>query len=168
MADIPILVIDVADEQWNTLPDLASLCTCTTVAVLERILPHIAPARCEIGITFTDDAAIQALNRDYRHKDKPTNILSFQLITDFTNLPPEAPILLGDLVLAFETITTEARAQNLALADHCTHLLVHGMLHLLGHDHLDDAAGDAMEDIEVEILAGLGVANPYIVPVPTL
>jgi probable rRNA maturation factor len=162
MADRPVLIIDVADERWNSLSGLEDLCLAATSAVLTRALPQIDSARFEIGLTFINDPAVQALNREYRGKDKPTNILSFQLITDFDALPDAAPILLGDLVLAYETITAEASHQELSFAHHCTHLIVHGMLHLLGYDHIDDAEGDAMERLEVEILAGLGIGNPYI------
>ncbi len=162
MADRPVLLIDIADERWKALPDLEELCFTAINLVLVRIVPEIDATRIEIGLTFTSDSSIQVLNRDYREKDKPTNILSFQLITDFTTIPAAAPILLGDLVLAYETITTEAAGQQLSLAHHCTHLIVHGMLHLLNYDHLDDAEADAMEQIEVEILAGLGIGNPYI------
>jgi probable rRNA maturation factor len=169
MDNKPVLLIEIADERWqDALPDFATLCDQAAIAVLDRALLAIPPDRVEIGITFTDDAAIRILNRDYRQKDQPTNVLSFPLVSDFSRLPPGVPILLGDLVLAFETVSNEAAREKLPLSAHCSHLIVHGMLHLLGHDHIDDHEGDEMERLEVEILASLGVANPYIIPASTL
>lgn len=123
----------------------------------------------EISVRLTDDAEIRRLNRDYRDKDKATNILSFPMLeTDQVDdmlqeeaLRGQGDLLLGDLALAHETIVREAVEKTISLADHVTHLLVHGTLHLLGHDHQDDAAADAMEALETRILAGLGIGDPY-------
>ncbi len=129
-------------------------------ALATRVLP--AGLEGELGVTLSDDATVQALNRDHRNKDRPTNVLSFPL-TDGT-LTPEAagaPLLLGDVILAFETVAAEAAAQGKSLADHTAHLVVHGVLHLLGHDHEDDDQAVAMERLEVAVLAGLTIADPY-------
>jgi probable rRNA maturation factor len=119
----------------------------------------------EVGVRLTDDAEVQALNRDYRGKDKPTNVLSFPQFEpdDFAMLAntDDGEILLGDIVLALETCTREAADRGIAVADHAAHLIVHGTLHLLGYDHLDDASGDAMEAMETKALAKLGIADPY-------
>jgi probable rRNA maturation factor len=116
--------------------------------------------RLELTIALADDGRVRALNRDYRGRDKPTNVLSF---------PGEAaepgrrrrPRHLGDVVLALGQVGREARQQKKRLADHVSHLVVHGVLHLLGHDHEREAEADAMEALEVTILAGLGIADPY-------
>ena len=141
--------IDVArlDEGW---PELGAL-----------VSRAVEAARAESGVTrggelsvvLADDARVHALNRDYRGKDTPTNVLSFPMA--------EATGLLGDVVLARETLEREALAQGKTFADHTAHMLVHGVLHLLGYDHLDDAEAEDMERREVRALARLGIDNPY-------
>jgi probable rRNA maturation factor len=111
-----------------------------------------------VGIVLTDDAEQQWLNRTWRGKDRPTNVLAFPVRGD---APAGAPVLLGDVVLAFETVAREAAEQQKPLADHLRHLVVHGLLHLLGFDHATDAEAAIMETREVEILQGLGVPDPY-------
>ncbi len=123
-------------------------------------------ANAEISIRLTDDTEVHALNRDYRGKDKPTNVLSFpqyapeEIAGLATSTDPE--ILLGDIVLARETCTHEATEKGIPLTDHAAHLLIHGTLHLLGHDHMEDVAAEAMEALEVKALASMGIANPYL------
>jgi probable rRNA maturation factor len=114
-----------------------------------------------IGIRLTDDDEQRRLNRTYRGKDAPTNVLAFPLADLASPLPPGSPMLLGDVVLAFETVQCEAEAQGKPLADHVRHLVVHGVLHLLGFDHENEAAAAAMEAHEIEILGVLGVPDPY-------
>lgn len=118
----------------------------------------------EVAVRLSDDAEIRALNRDWRGKDRPTNILSFPML-DGAGLAglgqPGTDVLLGDLALAFETVATEAAARGIRVEAHVTHLLVHGTLHLIGQDHADDASADAMEALETRVLATLGIANPY-------
>ena len=111
------------------------------------------PRQGELSVVLSDDAHVRVLNRDYRGKDAPTNVLSFPM--------PEHTGLLGDVVLARETLAREARAQAKRFEDHLTHLLVHGVLHLLGFDHDNDADANAMEAREVAVLARLGIDNPY-------
>jgi probable rRNA maturation factor len=114
-----------------------------------------------IGVRLTDDDEQRRLNRAYRGKDAPTNVLAFPLADLADPLPPGSPLLLGDVVLAFETVRREAEAQGKPLADHLRHLVVHGVLHLLGFDHDSELDAAAMEAREVEILAALGVPDPY-------
>ena len=110
-----------------------------------------------VGVILTDDAEQRRLNRDYRGKDAPTNVLSFPI----GDAAPGGPVMLGDVVLAFETVAREAAEQRKSLADHLRHLVVHGVLHLLGFDHETGAEAEVMETREREILAGLGVPDPY-------
>ena len=112
----------------------------------------------ELSIVFTDDAHIRALNGTWRQKDKATNVLSF----------PGTPLgtsrfgpVLGDIVIAEETVRAEAADEGIAFEDHLTHLLVHGLLHLFGHDHMEDEEADRMEALETAILGRLGIADPY-------
>ncbi len=119
----------------------------------------------EIAIRLTDDDEVHNLNRDFRGKDKPTNVLSFpqvqpDLLESLSN-SDDGEILLGDIVLARETCAREAEEKGVSLEDHATHLIVHGTLHLVGYDHMDDASAAAMEALEVKALASLGIANPY-------
>jgi probable rRNA maturation factor len=124
------------------------------------------PELHEIGLLACDDARIAALNAEFRGKPTPTNVLSWpafagQAPEEPPGLPGEGPLFLGDLALAYDTCLREAEAAGVPLADHVAHLVVHGVLHLLGHDHGDDAEAEAMEDLESKVLARLGVANPY-------
>lgn len=115
----------------------------------------------ELSVVFADDATVQQLNRDYRGKDAPTNVLSFALTEADEPDVPDAPVVLGDVILACETVLAEAVRDGKAPADHARHLVVHGILHLLGHDHMTDAEAEAMERIETAVLAGFGIADPY-------
>lgn len=122
----------------------------------------IEPGRpAELSIVFADDSTVQRLNRDYRGKDAPTNVLSFALTEAEEPDFPGAPLVLGDVVLALETVLAEAERDRKAPADHARHLVVHGILHLLGHDHMTDDEAEAMERIETAILARFGIADPY-------
>jgi probable rRNA maturation factor len=115
-------------------------------------------AQGEIAVVLADDATVRRLNRTYRGKDKPTNVLSFPLAGGPAGAAA-GPI--GDIVLALETVLAEARAQAKRPADHAAHLVVHGVLHLLGFDHRRDVPARRMEALETRILAGLGIADPY-------
>jgi probable rRNA maturation factor len=120
-----------------------------------------APGGAVVDVTLADDAAQRELNRIWRGKDAPTNVLAFPVADPATPILAGAPMLLGDVVLAYETVRREAAAQGKPLADHLRHLVVHGVLHLLGHDHARPADAAAMEAREIAILAELGVPNPY-------
>jgi probable rRNA maturation factor len=118
-------------------------------------------------VLLCDDARMRALNARYRQQDRATNVLSFPtLVLDQTRLPAVPPALLGDIVLAAGTVAAEAARDRRRPADHLRHLVVHGCLHLLGHDHQDDAEAARMERLEAEVLGALGVADPYALAVP--
>lgn len=118
-----------------------------------------APDEAELSLLFTDDAHIRALNRDWRGKDKPTNVLSFPAFAIAPGDP--VPPMLGDIALAFETVRSEADLEDKPFDHHLTHLVVHGVLHLLGHDHEEDGEAEAMEALERAILARLAIPDPY-------
>lgn len=113
----------------------------------------------ELTIRLVDIIESQQLNRDYRHQDAPTNVLSFP-----SDLPPELNIpLLGDLVICVAVVNREAAEQNKPPSDHWAHMVIHGCLHLLGYDHIEENEAQAMETLERELLAELGIADPYFV-----
>lgn len=155
------LCIDVVTESpgWAvSLPEAGSLAQRAAQAVWQRLGSDATEA--EVSIVLGDDTLVRDLNDRYRNQDRPTNVLSFPADDDGGALPG-APRLLGDVVLALETIAREAREQDKAPADHFQHLCVHGVLHLLGYDHETDSDAAAMETLEIAILASLDVANPY-------
>jgi probable rRNA maturation factor len=130
----------------------------------------IAEARyqAEVSVRLTSDEEVRTLNREYRQKDKPTNVLSFpmvqaDLLEGLAN-SDDGEVLLGDIVLAHGVTAREAEEKGVALHEHATHLIVHGTLHLLGYDHeLGEAEADAMEEMERAALATLGISDPYAV-----
>lgn len=119
----------------------------------------------ELTIVLADDGTVRRLNREYRGIDKPTNVLSFEG-SGGAYARADLPAILGDVVLARQTVTAEAAAQGKNVADHTVHLVVHGVLHLLGHDHRVASDASLMESIEIRALARLGVDNPYAAPRP--
>jgi probable rRNA maturation factor len=114
----------------------------------------------EISVRIVDAAEIHALNRDYRGKDKPTNVLSFP-VGDVAGLPADMPVPWGDVVICASVVREEAAAQGKAITDHWAHMLVHGTLHLLGYDHETETEAAEMEALETRILSEHGVADPY-------
>lgn len=129
--------------------------------VVEAAIGHTdaAPSPVEVSILLTDDTRMRALNRDFRGQDRPTNVLSFAGETDTPD--NGAALLIGDVAVALETTEREARAQGKSLADHLCHLVVHGILHLLGYDHERDTDAQVMEAAERDILARLTIDDPY-------
>ena len=155
-----VILVEGDDESWDAIltPDGdAEIRSCVEAAAHHA---GLSPAtETELGVRLSSDAEVKILNGQWRGKDKATNILSFPVVP---LVPGEAPgPLMGDLVLARETLEREAADEGKAVLDHLRHLLVHGTLHLLGHDHEDDASAETMEALEILALADLGVADPY-------
>ena len=155
MIDIDILVETDGWPEEAALSDLASI---AIAAVWDELASGNQPDS-ELSLVFTDDAAIKELNNDWRDKDKPTNVLSFPA---FPIKPGQAPgPMLGDIVIARETVVREAEDEEKSFDHHLTHLIVHGVLHLLGYDHETDDEAEAMEQLERKILARLAIPDPY-------
>lgn len=155
----PLVTVDVLrqDARW---PD-DSRAQALMRRAGEEAFRAAAPAgrAGEIAIVLTNDAQVRELNRRWRGKDAATNVLSFPLRTPVH--PAGACPSGGDIVLAYETVAREAEASGIALLDHAAHLIVHGTLHLLGHDHERDEEAEIMEALEGRVLEGMGIRNPY-------
>ena len=144
-----MIEVEIDSDDWTAaLPEAA--------AVVERAArAALGTVEGDVVVLLADDAAVQDLNQRFRDKDRPTNVLSFPAAESaFPHL--------GDVVLGYAYCAAEAEAQGKTLSDHLSHLVVHGVLHLLGRDHEDDAEAEEMEAEEREILAELGVADPYV------
>ena len=124
----------------------------------------VSPLQCQgqawvCGVRISDNAEVQTLNRSFRGKDAPTNVLSFPADTDMQ--APNEPFYLGDIIFALETVQKEAHAQQKSFENHLKHLTIHGLLHLYGFDHIEDDDAALMETLEIKILAALNIGNPY-------
>ena len=147
--------IEIETDDWiAALPEAEAVATRAAAAALGAVSGDLV-------VLLTDDRAVRDLNARFRDQDRPTNVLSFPAAD--MPIPGQAPHL-GDIVLAFGVCRDEAAAQGKTLASHLTHLVVHGVLHVLGRDHEDEAEAEAMEAEERVLLASLGVADPYILP----
>jgi probable rRNA maturation factor len=153
----------------NALPDAEGVAVRAAEAAYAAAGPAAAAlaarAPVEIAIVLADDSEVRGLNARWRGIDKPTNVLSFPALDPDTLAaqPSGMPVLLGDVVLAFETCAREAAEQGKGLAEHLAHLVVHGTLHLVGYDHETDEDAEVMEPLETRVLASLGIADPYAV-----
>jgi probable rRNA maturation factor len=149
----PSVDIQIASPLWDAQP----LAEQTVRDAIAAAAAALAPDDGEVSIVLTDDAAIRALNRDWRGIDKPTNVLSF---------PAPAPAggvkMYGDIVLAYETIAQECHDEDRVFLHHLSHLTVHGFLHLIGYDHQTDSDADAMEALESKIMIALTLPDPYL------
>lgn len=160
MSDTIAVDVTVSREAGDWPEDSEWLAERAALAALGAVWdPADGPA--ELSVVLADDALVQTLNRDYRGKDKPTNVLSFALTEADGPEVEDAPTLLGDVVLAWETLVRESAEQDKPLSNHLCHLVVHGVLHLLGYDHEVDAEAEEMEQLEVEVLGTLDVPDPY-------
>ncbi|MDG2535606.1 rRNA maturation RNase YbeY [Sphingomonas sp. HITSZ_GF] len=166
MLDVAALVESPWPENdWEALANRAAEIALKQTPFLEW-LDHAATI--EVAVRFTSDDEVHVLNRQYRDKDKPTNVLSFPMIQPdlmeaVTENSDDGEVLLGDIVLAHGVCAAEAVERQVSVEDHATHLIVHGLLHLLGYDHIDDAEAEAMEEMERSALASLGLHDPYLI-----
>lgn len=165
-----MLVVETTNAApgWGDAVDWEALAARACAAALAET-PHAGLDRAgyavEVAVRLTDDAEVHGLNRQYRGKDAATNVLSFPMVQpdllEALSAGDDGETLLGDIVLAWETVAAEAQAKALSPETHAAHLIVHGMLHLLGYDHGDDVQGTHMEALETAALARLGIADPY-------
>lgn len=152
------------EAPWPGMADWEALAERAAEA-LGTVAPELGNPRLAASVLFTGDREVQSLNREWRGKDRPTNVLSFPMMEreELIGLAPAGPpVLIGDIALARETCAREAAEKGVPLPDHAAHLLIHGMLHLAGHDHETSAeAALIMESLEIKALAQLGIADPY-------
>ncbi|MDO7835430.1 rRNA maturation RNase YbeY [Sphingobium sp. HBC34] len=150
------------DTDWDILAQRA---VSTAIAHSPYAAFATDQALYEVAVKLTSDAEVHSLNRAYRDKDRPTNVLSFPMVQDdllqATGNTDDGEVLLGDIVLAEGVCTAEAREKGISVADHATHLIVHGTFHLLGYDHMDDNEAEAMEAMEIAALLSMGLSDPY-------
>ncbi len=158
-----IMDVNIGAKVWcETLVRPTDTVVQAAVAAFE-ISPILIERDMEVSVRLSTDEEVRALNRIYRNKDQPTNVLAFPAFDseDLKRLPAQAAVCLGDIIIAFETATSEAEGGAKAFKDHLSHLVVHGMLHLLGHDHQTEKEAQIMEGLEVDALNQLGICNPY-------
>ncbi len=153
------------EHDWDALAERAARAAIDRTPQGELLT---ALATVEISLRLTSDEEVHILNRQYRQKDKPTNVLSFpmvqpDLIETVTQNSDDGEVLLGDIVLAHGVCAGEAADRGISVEAHATHLIVHGVLHLLGYDHMTDHEAEGMEAIETDALAALGIADPYLI-----
>ena len=168
MTEIKVFT-DVEDERWTAaVENIAAVVEQVKDAVFKRVEGEVdflaLPKTFGVNLCLSNDTAVHKLNMEFRHMDKPTNVLSFANIDDpdFEEvLECEDLVELGDVIVAFETMQREAREQGISLHDHFCHLWAHGLLHILGYDHIEPEDAAEMEQRETEVLAGLGIDNPY-------
>jgi probable rRNA maturation factor len=168
-----MLEISIEDERWTEVAFTALAERAAQVVLNARSLD---PDECEISVLACDDIRIAELNAEFRGKETPTNVLSWpaeDLSAEEEGGEPEAPepdfageICLGDIAVSYDTCLREAEEAGKTFDDHVTHLMVHGLLHLLGYDHIRDGDATRMEALEVEILSGMGISDPYLLPDP--
>jgi probable rRNA maturation factor len=148
------LAVEIADDRWLAIADIETMIERVVAACLD------AQESREISVLLANDKEMQMLNKQWRGLDKPTNVLSFPAAVP-PGLPAGEAAPLGDVILAFETVVQEAEQSGKPLVAHASHLIVHGILHLLGYDHISDADATRMEARERDILHRLGISDPY-------
>ena len=156
---LPFTEVLVVADCWQTEPDAEAVIHRAINAAAEIADADVGEA--EIAVMLTDDAGIRTLNSNWRGIDKPTNVLSFPALQPTAGAPADAPRMLGDIAIAYETTRKEAYEEEKPFDHHLSHLAVHGFLHLIGYDHEKDDDAEAMESLEREILTQLGIPDPY-------
>ena len=160
---VEVAVITEVDGWERLAPDPSGFVIRIARAAFAAVVLAADCRPVEMTVVLTDDARVQSLNRRWRGKDSPTNVLSFPIDGLSVTQGGSLPALLGDVVLALETVSSEALAQGKPFAHHVAHLVVHGVLHLLGFEHGSELAARRMEDLETDVLATLGIVDPYVV-----
>jgi probable rRNA maturation factor len=150
----PIVDVLIESPLWEKEPRAAETVEHAIAAAAEAIDAPLG----EVVVMLADDETIRSLNRDWRKIDKPTNVLSFPA----GKTPGIEPVMLGDIVIAYETLTRECEEEDRVFLNHLAHLAVHGFLHLMGYDHQNDSDAEAMEQLETAILARLDMPDPYL------
>ena len=162
---LPLTEVLVVADRWRAEPDPETVIHRAIAAAAEFVHAESGEAdsgEAELAVMLTDDAGIRTLNSNWRGIDKPTNVLSFPALQPTgSGGPDQAPRMLGDITIAYETTRKEADDEQKPFDHHLSHLAVHGFLHLMGYDHETDDDAEAMEGLEQEILAQLGIPNPY-------
>jgi probable rRNA maturation factor len=156
---LPLTEVLVVADCWQTEPDAEAVIHRAIEAAAEFAEADVGEA--ELAVMLTDDSGIRTLNSNWRGVDKPTNVLSFPALQAPVGAPSDAPRMLGDIAIAYETTRKEADDEAKPFDHHLSHLAVHGFLHLIGYDHENDDDAEAMEGLEREILAQLGIPDPY-------
>jgi probable rRNA maturation factor len=157
---IKVEIVDRAGD-WSSLGPVATRVRKAAEAAYKAARAEVTSDGGAVVIALSDAAEVQALNAAYRGNDKPTNVLSFPVAESIRASHPSSP--LGDVILSFETVVAEADQRGLSVVDHLQHLVVHGILHLLGYDHETDADAVRMERLESQVMLSLGVSDPYVV-----
>ena len=157
---LPMTEVLVVADCWQNEPDAESVIQRAIAAAAEEVDADVGDA--ELAVMLTDDAGIRTLNSNWRGMDKPTNVLSFPALQpEGARKPGDAPRMLGDIAIAYETTKREANEEGKPFPHHLSHLAIHGFLHLIGYDHENDADAEEMESLETEILEQLGIPDPY-------
>jgi probable rRNA maturation factor len=160
---LPLTEVLIVADAWRTEPDVEAVIQRAIETAAETVGPgHADIGEAELAVMLTDDAGIRTLNSNWRGIDKPTNVLSFPALQPTgRGAADDAPRMLGDIAIAYETTRKEADDEQKPFDHHLSHLAVHGFLHLIGYDHENDGDAEAMETLEQQILAQLGIPDPY-------
>ena len=151
--------VTIRHAAWRTaLPDARRV---TRNAALAALASTAETTATELAVVLADDVLLRKLNSTYRGLDKATNVLAFAYANSNPSLAPFESDALGDVVISLERAAEEAKDSDISLSEHLSHLVIHGVLHLLGHDHTNDGDAKTMEELEIRTLAGIGIANPY-------
>src|ERR1700757_4295506 len=157
---LPMTEVLVVADCGRSEPDAEAVIQPAIAAAAEAVEADIGDA--ELAVMLTDDSGIRTLNSNWRGIDKPTNVLSFPALQgEGARKPGDAPPMLGDIAIAYETTKREAEEEAKLFEHHLSHLAIHGFLHLIGYDHENDADAEEMESLETEILEQLGIPDPY-------
>ena len=157
---LPITEVIVVADGWHSEPDAEAIIQRAVATAAETVNAGLGEA--ELAVMLTDDSGIRTLNLNWRGIDKPTNVLSFPALPPTgAGGPDDAPRMLGDIAIAYETTRREADDEQKPFDHHLSHLAIHGFLHLIGYDHETDNDAEAMETLEAEILAQLGIPDPF-------